>query len=132
VKDIKVAHRAALALLPAEPAAEPAANPAQPEPEVATEAADTAAVEAVDDTTVVAAKKKGKARLRIAEAAKKLWPPDGIAPLDVTPADLEHAIEALDKREAEARSAASGKKEKPPAPPSWSSCKRFLEDQRGP
>jgi hypothetical protein len=78
---------------PTEAAAEPAAEPTQPEPEVAMEAADTAAVEAADDTAVFAAKGKkkkreGKAKLRIAEAAKKLWPPDGIVPRDVTPPAL--------------------------------------------
>jgi hypothetical protein len=122
---IKVSRTATLALVPVT-AAEPTTKPTQPgpEPEIAMEAADTAMFAAKK-------KKKGKAQLRIAEAAKKLWPPDGIVPPDVGPASLKHAIEALDKREAEARSAASGKKEKPPDPPSWPSCKRFLMDQRG-
>jgi hypothetical protein len=73
----------------------------------------------------IAGRKKA-AQEKIAEAVKKIWPPDGIVPLDLGPADLMHAVEDLYKREA----AAKGPKEKPRKPPSWSSCKRFLEDQR--
>jgi hypothetical protein len=135
---IKVSRRSVLALIPAAPSVEtpavPAVEPTQPEPEAALEAADTAAVDTA--MSAVKSKKKGKkkkrkAQLRIAEAAKGLYPPDGIVPPDVGPADLQHAIEALDKNEAEARRVVSGKKEKPLDSPSWSSCKRFLEDQRG-
>jgi hypothetical protein len=73
----------------------------------------------------IAGRKKA-AQEKIAEAVKKIWPPDGIVPLDLGPADLMHAVEDLYKREAVAK----GPKEKPRKPPSWSSCKRFLEDQR--
>ena len=82
----------------------------------ATEAADTAAK----------SKRTKKVQLEIAEAVKKIWPLDGIVPPDFGTADLMHAIEELYKREA----AAKGSKEKPRDHPSWSSCKRFLEDQR--
>jgi hypothetical protein len=120
---IKVSRTAALALIPAEPADHRSTTDW-----IATEAADTAVITA---TFAAKGKKKGRAQLRIFEAARELWPPNGIVPLDVDPAGLQHAIEGLDKRKAEARSAASGKKEKPPDPPSWPSCKRFLMDQRG-
>jgi hypothetical protein len=128
---IKVSRTAALALLPLKSTPEPSP------PQIASLAESSApALEPTPNTEpspsqAAKRKKKGKAQLRIAEAAKELWPLDGIVPLDVDPADLQHAIEALDKRKAEARSAVSGKKETPPAPPSWPSCKRFLKDQRG-
>ena len=70
--------------------------------------------------------RKKKAQGKIAEAAKKIWPCDGIVPPDLDPADLMHAIEDLYKREA----AAKGPKEKPHNRPSWSTCKRFLKAQR--
>ena len=70
--------------------------------------------------------RKKKAQGKIAEAAKKIWPCNGIVPLDLDPADLMHAIEGLYKREA----AAKGPKEKPHNRPSWSTCKRFLKAQR--
>jgi hypothetical protein len=69
-------------------------------------------------------------------ATRKLWPPDGIVPPEFGPADLRHAIEELYKREWEPQKReAMAKKEKPPElpeAPSWNSCDRFLEKQRGP
>ena len=77
-------------------------------------------------STTATAKRKKEAQLEIAKAAKKIWSPKGIVPLDFGPAKLMHAIEDLYKREA----AAKDPKEKPRDRPAWSSCKRFLEDQR--
>jgi hypothetical protein len=72
-----------------------------------------------------AAKKQGPAQRRILEAAKELWPPDGVVPPDIGPAGLRDAVEDLYKCKAEAR------KGKSLTLPTWGSYKRFLEIQRG-
>jgi len=132
---------------PTETAVEPTVEPtqSQSELEVTSEAADTVAISSsvatfgtlaageVADTAMFAGKrkKKGPVQLELARVAKELWPPDGIVPLKFAPNNLQHAAEELYKREAAAKSQATGKQEKPPGPPSWPSCKRFLEAQRG-
>src|SRR5262249_50684400 len=100
--------------------------PAEASPPRAREADATPIPTEGTSTAAKGKQRKKEVQEEIAEAAKKLWSPDGIVPLDLGPANLMHAVEALYKREA----AAKDPKERPRDRPSWSSCKRFLEDQR--
>jgi len=101
----------------------------EPEPTPAADMGNRAGAITAATETATAAKtkrrRKKEAQEKIAEAVKKIWPLDGIVPLDLDPAKLMHAVEDLYKCEA----AAKGSREKPRGP-SWSSCKRFLEAQR--
>jgi hypothetical protein len=67
-------------------------------------------------------REEGAAQRLIREAVEKI----GDLPPDITPADLLHAIEALQKHEWEV----GGRKGKLPDPPSWDSCDRFLKKRR--
>jgi hypothetical protein len=67
-----------------------------------------------------------KKETEIIEAAKKIYR-DGDIPPDITPTELRDGIADLYKREAAAKNEATKKKEAPRDPPSWSTCKRFLE-----
>jgi hypothetical protein len=102
VKGIKVSRRAALALLPS---ASPAESSAPLGPISNAELSLSQAAKR---------KKRGKAQQLIGEAAKELYPPKGMVPLDITPGDLKKAVEDLLDLKARERSEAIGKKENPP------------------
>jgi hypothetical protein len=123
---------AARGLMPSASAPPPESTPIAPEVEAAPAAASSPPsltaqeVTPAEPKSVLDEKKKYEpAQAAIAEAAKKIYSPDGIVPPGVGPAGLMHEIEKLYKCEAAA------KKEKSADPPKLDSCRRFLIKQRG-